>query len=239
MCARLGIMCVAGAQCLELLMNSKKMPIADVNAAKYNPRIDLQPGDPVYEKLKKSIETFGYLQPIIVNRRSNTVVGGHQRLRVLKDLGYEEVDVVFVDLSAEHEKALNLTLNKTVGEWDESKLARLLQEFEGFPDIDVQLTGFDVGEIGDLISRVLDRETATGNDDDFDPEAALDCSRPAVTEKGELLELGDHRLLCGDATNAEDVRRLMKGQRVKGGIKPEAVLSWDGRQRTRRMSGDS
>ena len=132
----------------------------------------------------------------------------------MKDLGYQEVDVVFVDLSAEHEKALNLTLNKTVGEWDESKLARLLQEFEGFPDVDVQLTGFDAGEIGDLISRVLDRETATGNDDDFDPEAALDLRRPAVTGKGELLELGDHRLLCGDATNAEDVRRLMKGQRA-------------------------
>ena len=198
----------------DLDMNVTKIPIHRLNAAPYNPRVELRPGDAVFDNLKRSIETFGYLQPIIVNRRSNTVVGGHQRLKVLKDLGYQEVDVVFVDLSAEHEKALNLTLNKTVGEWDESKLARLLQEFEGFPDIDIQLTGFDAGEIGDLISRVLDRETATGNDDDFDPEAALDCSRPAVTEKGELLELGDHRLLCGDATNAEDVRRLMKGQRA-------------------------
>ncbi len=87
----------------------EKIPIDRLNAAPYNPRVELKPGDPVYESLKKSVETFGYLQPIIVNRRNSTVVGGHQRLKVLKDLGYEEVDVVFVDVSAEHEKALNLT----------------------------------------------------------------------------------------------------------------------------------
>ena len=210
-------------------MNIKKMPGADLNAAKYNPRIDLQPGDPVYEKLKKSIETFGFLQPIIVNRRNNTVVGGHQRLKVLKDLGDKEVDVVFVDLPIDHEKALNLTLNKTVGEWDESKLAKLLQEFDGFPDVDVQLTGFDTGEISDLISRVLDQEGAAGNDDEFDPDAAIDESRPAVTQEGELLELGAHRLLCGDATNTEHVRQVMDGQRAAlFATDPPYLVSYDG-----------
>ena len=132
----------------------------------------------------------------------------------MKDLGYEEVDVVFVDLSVEQEKALNLTLNKTVGEWDEPKLARLLAEFEGFPDFDVQLTGFDEGEISDLISRVLDREVQAGNDNEFDVEGALDETRPAVTQAGELIALGEHRLLCGDSTDAEQVRRLMNGERA-------------------------
>ncbi len=210
-------------------MDIAKIPIDHLNTAPYNPRVELKPGDPVYESLKRSVETFGFLQPIIVNRRNNTVVGGHQRLKVLKDLGYGEVDVVFVDVSAEHEKALNLTLNKTVGEWDESKLARLLQEFEGFPDVDVQLTGFDSGEISDLISRVLDQETAAGNDDDFDPDAALDESRPAVTQAGELLELGQHRLLCGDATNAEQVRQVMDGRRaVLFATDPPYLVSYDG-----------
>jgi len=134
-------------------MKLEQARIDELNAAEYNPRVDLQPGDPVYENLKLSVETFGYLQPIIVNRRTNTVVGGHQRLKVLKDLGHERVDVVFVDLTPEREKALNLTLNKTVGEWGEPKLARLLQEFGGLPDIDIQLTGFDTEEIGGLGHR--------------------------------------------------------------------------------------
>lgn len=139
-------------------MRIERIGINQLNAAAYNPRVELRPGDPVYDSLKRSVETFGFLQPIIVNRRTDTVVGGHQRLTVLKDLGYEKVDAVFVDLSVEQKKALNLTLNKTVGAWDEPKLAQLLAEFEDFPDFDVQLTGFDDGEIRDLISRVLDRE---------------------------------------------------------------------------------
>jgi DNA modification methylase len=157
------------------------------------------------------------------------VVGGHQRLKVLKDLGHREVEVVFVDLSDEHEKALNLTLNKTVGEWDESKLAKLLREFEGFPEFDVQLTGFGEDEIGDLISRVLDAEAPPGNDEDFDPDAALDTSRPAVTQVGELLELGEDRLLCGDSTDAEQVRRLMNGQRAAlFATDPPYLVGYDG-----------
>ena len=210
-------------------MELEQMPIEELNAADYNPRVDLKPGDPVYESLKRSVEAFGYLQPIIVNRRSNTVVGGHQRLKVLRDLGYEQVDVVFVDLTAEREKALNLALNKIVGEWDEPKLARLLQEFEGFPDLDVGLTGFDTEEVGDLISRMLDRESARGNDDQFDPEAVLDLRRPAVTQEGELIELGEHRLLCGDATNPDHVRHVMSGQRAAlFATDPPYLVGYDG-----------
>ena len=210
-------------------MRLERTRIEVLNAASYNPRIDLQPGDPVYESLKRSVETFGYLQPIIVNRRNNTVVGGHQRLKVLKDLGYEQVDVVYVDVTVEHEKALNLALNKIVGEWDEPKLAKLLQEFDGFPDLDVRLTGFDTEEVGDLISRMLDRESPNGNDDQFDPEAALDLRRPAVTREGELIELGEHRLLCGDSTKADQVRRLMAGQRAAlFATDPPYLVGYDG-----------
>jgi hypothetical protein len=210
-------------------MELERIAISQLQAATYNPRVDLQPGDPAYEKLKQSVETFGYLQPVIVNRRNSTVVGGHQRLKVLKDLGYEQVDAVFVDLSDDREIALNLALNKISGDWDESKLGRLLQEFEGFPDLDVTLTGFDVDEAGDIISRMLDRESGIGNDDEFDPEAALDLQSPAVTQAGELIELGEHRLLCGDSTNVDDVRRLMDGQRAAlFATDPPYLVDYDG-----------
>ncbi len=210
-------------------MKLEQVRIGDLNAAAYNPRVDLQPGDPVYESLKRGVETFGCVQPIIVNRRNHTIVGGHQRLKVLKELGHEQVEVVFVDLPVEQEKALNLTLNRTVGEWDEPKLARLLQEFEGFPEVDLRLTGFDEEEAGDLISRMLDREKPNGNDDEFDPEAALDLQRPAVTQADELIELGEHRLLCGDSTKVNDVRRLMNGQRAAlFATDPPYLVGYDG-----------
>lgn len=195
-------------------MDITTVPIGKLNPAPYNPRIELKPGDPVYESLKTSIENFGYLQPIIVNRCNNTVVGGHQRLRVLKDLGHTEVEVVFVDLPPEQEKALNLTLNKTVGEWDEPKLAELLQEFDDLPDFDVQLTGFEPTEISEIVTRVLDRQSCGGNDDGFDADAALDAKEPVVTQEGEMIEQAEHRLLCGDATKVKYVRRLMNGQRA-------------------------
>jgi len=189
------------------------IPIMRLNAATYNPRVELKPGDPVYENLKLSIETFGFVQPLIVNRRNHVVVGGHQRLNVLKDLGHRDVDVVFVDLNDENEKALNLTLNKTSGQWDESKLADLLQEFELLADFDVRLTGFDENEIDDLISRMLDEQSPGGNDD-FDVEDAMREQGPVVTRPGELFQLGKHRLLCGDATDASQVRLLMGGKKA-------------------------
>ncbi|MHC4695472.1 MAG: site-specific DNA-methyltransferase [Planctomycetota bacterium] len=210
-------------------MDVRKIPIDQLNPAPYNPRVNLKPGDPVYERLKRSVDEFGYVEPIVVNRRTNNVVGGHQRLKVLKDLGNKEIDVVFVDLTEEREKALNLALNKIVGDWDEPKLAQLLQEFEGFPDVDVWLTGFDDREIGDVISRVLDRHAIAGNDDQFDVDAALDEQQPAITQPGELIELGDHRLLCGDSTKVKDVQRLMNGERATlFATDPPYLVGYDG-----------
>jgi len=210
-------------------MNLIKMKIDDLNPAAYNPRLDLQPGDPIYEKLKRSIETFGYLQPIIVNRRNQHVVGGHQRLKVLQDLGHVDVDVIEVDLPDEQEKALNLTLNKTVGDWDEAKLVDLLQEFEGMPDFEVELTGFDEGELKDVVSRFLDEHGGTGADDNFDVDAVLNTDQPAVTQPGELLLLGQHRLLCGDSTDVKDVKRLMDGKRAAlFATDPPYLVGYDG-----------
>lgn len=210
-------------------MRMTKISIGKLKPAAYNPRVDLKPGDPVYEHLKQSIQTFGYLQPIIVNRRTDNVVGGHQRLKVMKDLGHTEVDVIYVDLPLEQEKALNLTLNKTVGEWDEDKLGRLLQEFQELTDFDIGLTGFEQNEINDIVSQMLDKDSPEGDDDAFDINAELDLQHPAVTQRNELIELGDHRLLCGDATSADDVQRLMNGQRAAlFATDPPYLVGYDG-----------
>ena len=85
-------------------MASRKVQIGRIKPAAYNPRVELKPGDPAYEKLKRSIEEFGCVEPLVVNKRTGNLVGGHQRLGVLRDLGYESVDVVIVDLPIEREK---------------------------------------------------------------------------------------------------------------------------------------
>ncbi len=129
-------------------MRIEKILIEKLNPAKHNPRKDLQPGDPEYEKLKKSILEFDYIDPIIWNKRTGNVVGGHQRLKILKELGRTEIEVSVVDLDETKEKALNLALNKISGDWDELRLKKVLEELKITDDI--FLTGFDKEEIENL-----------------------------------------------------------------------------------------
>ena len=84
-------------------MDIQKIPIEKINPAKYNPRKDLKPGDPEYEKLKKSIETFGYVEPIVWNKQTGNIVGGHQRLKILQHQGHTEIECVVVNLDEQRE----------------------------------------------------------------------------------------------------------------------------------------
>lgn len=126
------------------------MNIDDLIPAEYNPRKDLKPGDKEYEKLRKSISEFGYVETIVWNEKTGKVVGGHQRLKVLKDLGYEKVKVSVVNLDEKKEKALNIALNKIEGKWDNQLLKDLLQELDS-GDFDMELTGFDDEELEKLL----------------------------------------------------------------------------------------
>lgn len=120
--------------------------------AAYNPRVELQPGDPEYESLKKSIEQFGCVDPIVANK-DGTIIGGHQRFRVLCDLGYEKIPVVILDKSKNEEKALNIALNKIEGEWDEPKLVALIGEINT-SSLDASVTGFSMDEIKEMVGSV-------------------------------------------------------------------------------------
>ena len=189
-------------------MNIEKKNVKDLLPADYNPRKDLKPGDPEYEKLKRSIEQFGYVEPVIWNEKTGRVVGGHQRLKVLTDMGITEVDVVVVDMDTEKEKALNIALNKISGEWDTEKLALVIADLQG-TDFDVSLTGFDPEELEDLF-----RDDVKGGvkEDDFDVEAEL--KKPTFSKAGDLWMLGEHRLFCGDSTKPETFDLLMNGKKA-------------------------
>ena len=132
-------------------LDIRTLPVSVIHAAKYNPRKDLKPGDPEWEKLKRSIETFGYVDPLIWNEVSGNLVGGHQRFKVLKASGVTEVDVSVVRLDEAQEKALNIALNKVSGAWDDEALAGLLSELSESAEIDATLSGFDDAEIDRLL----------------------------------------------------------------------------------------
>ena len=186
----------------------EKKNTADLLPADYNPRKALKPGDLEYEKLKRSIEQFGYVEPVIWNKTTGRVVGGHQRLKVLMDMGYTEVDCVVVELTEEKEKALNVALNKISGEWDKEKLALLITDLQGV-DFDVSLTGFDPAEIDDLFKDAVKDGV---KEDDFDVAAELE--KPTISKAGDIWTLGRHRLICGDSTKEETFEQLMAGKKV-------------------------
>lgn len=149
-------------------MEIRTLNAAKLKAADYNPRRDLQPEDAEYQKLRRSIEEFGYIEPIIWNERTGRVVGGHQRLKVLLEQGAQEIECVVVDLSDKDEKILNVLLNKVKGRWDIGKLADLLQQFDEAGAMEV--TGFEDWELQSLLMQYdhikdLMEEDFSGYDD--------------------------------------------------------------------------
>ena len=187
-------------------MDIRKIPVKELNPAKYNPRKNLKPGDPEYEKLKRSIKEFGYVEPIVWNRRTGNIVGGHQRYKVLLDLGYSEVDCVVLDIDEQKEKALNVALNKITGEFDIPLLTDLLKDINdsGF---DVSLTGFDADEIDTLFR---DSVVSGVKEDGFDKPPP---EKP-ISRQGDIWLLGRHKLICGDSTKPETYSMLMEGQKA-------------------------
>lgn len=181
-------------------LKRETIPISRLIPADYNPR---RISNEAKQGLSKSIERYGLVQEIVVNSRSGNIVGGHQRVTVLKESGVTEVPVVWVDLDEAEEKALNITLNnpKIAGEYDDS-LTELLQSIR--TDVGV---AFDDLRLDDL----LPASARTGL---TDPDDVPSVDKDVKTKTGDLWVLGDHRLLCGDSTSIEDMKRLADGKVV-------------------------
>ena len=189
----------------------RTIPIADLRPAEYNPRVELQPGDKDYEDIKRSIQRFGFADPIVVNA-DMTIIGGHQRLNVAKDLGYTEVPCAVVDLSKAEERALNVALNKMGGRFDNTKLANLLKDLSlgGF---DTTLTGYTNKEKDELINGLTLNIAAVEDDAEEVIDSVENIDEPYV-RKGQVWQLGRHRLMCGDSTSFADMEKLMEGEQA-------------------------
>ena len=189
-------------------MQWQTLPLSQLRPAAYNPRKALKPGDKEYQKIKNSIQEFGYVEPIIVNF-DMTVIGGHQRLTVLKDLGYTEAQCVVLHIEDESKvKALNIALNKISGEWNEQLLADLLVDLQD-AQFDLDLTGFEAPEVDQLFSKLHNKDI---EEDNFDVEEEL--KNPAFSHAGDIWTLGRHRVICGDSTLPETFKLLMEGKRA-------------------------
>lgn len=188
----------------------KSMKLVDLKPADYNPRINLEPGMDEYEKLKHSILEFGFVDPPIFNKRTGNLVGGHQRVAVAKDLGLcEEIEVSVVDLSLEREKSLNVALNKISGEWDEDKLAVLLKELDSEA---LDVSGFSEDEFQDVIDQ-FDAKLDMGNEA-IDDNYEIELPKEPKSKLGDIYQLGNHRLMCGDSTDIEQIEELMDGEKA-------------------------
>ena len=185
------------------------IPVKKLKPAVYNPRKDLQPDDLEYVKIQKSLNEFGLVDPLVVNK-DMSVFAGHQRLKVLIDAGFDKVPCSIVDLDKTKEKALNIALNKIAGMWDFPKLTDLLTELNTGA-FDLEAIGFSDDELEALL---VDKEGGL-TDEDAVPEVPDD----PITKVGDLWLMGEHRCLCGDATKREDVELLM------GGVKADVCLT--------------
>ena len=183
----------------------EKIKISEIKAAEYNPRKDLKPGDPEYEKLKRSITELGYIEPIVWNKQTGNIVGGHQRYKILIEEGITEIECVVVDYDPVKEKQANIALNKINGDWDLSSLEVLLKELD-MEGVDLSLTGFDMDELEKLLKKDI------SEDDDFDIDAAL--KEEPISKLGDIWLLGNHRLICGDSTDPETYAKLMDGKKA-------------------------
>tara|TARA_Y100000401_G_C8317559_1_gene223404 strand:- start:176 stop:1411 length:1236 start_codon:yes stop_codon:yes gene_type:complete len=174
--------------------------IDDLIFAEYNPR---QLSDEQYKQLKDSISRFGLVDPIIVNKnkdRKGIIIGGHQRVKVAKTMGIDKVPCVEIDLTYDKERELNVRLNKNTGSWDFDVLANTF-------DIDELLDwGFDEKE---LQLDIFEEEKDGLIDDDAIPDDV-----ESVCKLGDLWQLGEHRLLCGDSTKKENLELLLDGNKA-------------------------
>jgi len=182
---------------MEEKLNIVYVPVNELKPATYNPRKwDVES----CTKLKESLTKFGFVDPLIVNSasdRENVVIGGHFRLKMGKELGFDSVPVVYVDIpDIEKEKELNLRLNRNTGAWD----FKLLAEFDSSLLGDI---GFSSEELDDIFG-------IDDTPDEFDLQKELNKLniQNINIKKGEVYKLDDSRLMCGDSTIEADILKL-------------------------------
>ena len=198
----------------------RKIPINEILPDPKNPRRDLHAGDPEYHNIQNSIDEFGFVDPIIIDTATREVIGGHQRLTVLRDAGITELyeiplggitwltpDIDIKQLTKPQRTALNIALNKITGDWDTGRLVEALESIK-IGGLDIAITGFGEKE---LVTFMADLQKGK-EPQDAEPQIsrAEELRKEWGTEVGQLWQCGSHRIVCGDCTNPAVVARLLR-----------------------------
>lgn len=177
-------------------MEIRELNVDEIIPYENNPRFN----DEAVEAVANSIKEFGFKVPIILDK-DKVIIAGHTRLLAAKRLNMASVPVIFADdLTEEQVKAFRLADNK-VGEiatWDITKLNKELEELKDL-GVQMDLFGFEMPDVNIVV------------EDDYDIDTALNEIKEPNTKPGEIFQIGEHRLMCGDSTNPEDAKKLMGG----------------------------
>ncbi len=184
------------------------MKLSEIHPYEKNPRFN----EDAVESVANSIQKFGFRSPIVV-AKDHIIICGHTRFKAAQSLGLTEVPVVVAaDLTPEQVQAYRIADNKTgeIAEWNYELLPLEIKELQE-ANFDLSLLGFDMEELDKLLNG---EQENTISDGETDADAVPEVSEEAVSKLGEIYQLGDHRLMCGDSTKAEDVARLMAGTKA-------------------------
>jgi DNA modification methylase len=189
-------------------METKKIKLSEVKPSEYNPR---KISEKDYNNLKKSVKTFGVLRPLVINKTTGNLISGHQLVKVLIEEKVEETDAIFLNLTEEQEKALNLAMNKISGEFEEDKLIDILMQIDEKNQDLLGQTGFNTEEINYLLGlRERDKEDifARSSEDKFD------LKNKYGIEVGDIVQLDEHYLICGDSSDPDNLRKLIGDKKM-------------------------
>jgi len=182
------------------------VPIDRLKPWEKNPRVN----DHAVDRVAESIRRFGFGAPLLARKADGELIAGHTRLKAARKLGLDRVPVRYLDLDPADAHLLALADNKLteLAEWDEDGLRDVLRELQA-EDLDLEVAGFDEDEL----ERLLEDTQDDAGEDGEDPGPTAAPVNP-VSKRGELYELGPHRLLCGDSTDLQDVLRVMGGEKA-------------------------